>query len=134
MGNYNDFTNERERALKLARRKMSRYVFRIFRHKQEGRLEPWDNYMRRYAKQVDEIACTFNMEDRVAQFRRRKWAFAGRHGKLMTDGLNLFSAGVQLTGQGEKKEDRRQYGLMTSLPSLAETGRTPPSMWTLGSA
>ena len=71
-------TKERERELTVTGRNMLRYVFRIFRHKQEGQPEPWENYMRRSAKQVDEIASTFNMEDWVAQFRRRKWTFAGK--------------------------------------------------------
>eukprot|EP00974_Lingulodinium_polyedra_P041123 3951350-Lingulodinium_polyedra.AAC.1 len=64
---------------------MLRYVFRIFRHKHEGRPEPWEDYMQRSAKKVDEIASKFNMEDWVVQFKRRKWTFAGKTARQTDD-------------------------------------------------
>ena len=63
---------ERERSLKAVRRRMLRYVCRIFRHHRGGRPEQWDVYMQRSAKQGDDISNTFRIEDWVVQFKKKE--------------------------------------------------------------
>lgn len=77
---------------KTTRRKMLRYVLRIHRKKAGPDPEDWVDYMRRSAKQVDELSAKFGLEDWIMTYRRRKWTFAGQtarraHGRWTTKAL-----------------------------------------------
>ena len=61
-----------ERQLRVARRRMLRYVFRVHRQKDEN----WVDFIRRAAHHVDSLAEDSGMEDWVRMHRRQKWRFA----------------------------------------------------------
>jgi hypothetical protein len=64
--------------LKTARRKMLRYVFHLHRRRAGPHAETWVEYMRRSARQVDELTLKYGIEEWTTMHRRRKWAFAGQ--------------------------------------------------------
>ena len=68
--------------LDVARRKMLRYILRIFRRKtmqnsEDTELEPWVDYLKRAARIIEKVELSFGMESWSVQARMRKWAFAG---------------------------------------------------------
>ena len=79
-------TKVMERELITIRRRMLRYVFRLFRRKesddnsgishQDGK-EDWIEYLRRSARLIDDMSGTLGSEDWVRTYRKRKWRFAG---------------------------------------------------------
>ena len=73
--------------LDTLRRKMLRFVLRIFRRRssEDGQLllEDWPDYMRRSARRIEEYEGLYNLASWSSQARVRKWKFAGelaRHG------------------------------------------------------
>ena len=67
-------TGHLERDLKVQRRRMLRYVFRLHRQLDET----WVDYVQRSAHQADELGSQHCMKDWIAEARRRKWRFAGQ--------------------------------------------------------
>ena len=75
-------TKKMDRNLNVARRRMLRYVFRIYRQTNET----WVEYMQRSAQRVDEISrALLSLKTWVASYRRAKWRFAGETARR-TDG------------------------------------------------
>lgn len=62
--------------LDIARRKMLRYVLRIFRFT-TGQLEPWAEFLQRCARTIQRTAATFGLVPWSLQPRACKWTFAG---------------------------------------------------------
>ena len=76
-------TTAMEKELSVIRRKMLRYVFRIFRPTTEAGLESWVDYLQRSAKRVDDICQLNGSVDWKLTYRRRKWRFAGKIARQM---------------------------------------------------
>ena len=68
-------TKEMLSALDVARRKMLRYVLRIFR-RNDG-CEEWPDYLKRVARTVEHCDSTYKLVPWSYQARARKWKFAG---------------------------------------------------------
>ena len=66
-------TQELERKLTTARRRMLRYVLRI--HRKLG--EDWIEFVKGAAHRIDDLSLKFGLEARTVRYRRRKWRFAG---------------------------------------------------------
>ena len=66
-------TNKIEQTLVTERRRMLRYVFRVYRHSSAD----WVDYMKRSAHKVDEMSTQNSMQTWVASYHQRKWRFAG---------------------------------------------------------
>ena len=67
--------------LDVARRKMLRYILRIFRRKtmqnsEDTELEPWVDYLKRAARIIEKAESFFGMESWSVQAPMRKLAFA----------------------------------------------------------
>ena len=73
-------TKAAEQQLKTQRRKMLRYVFRIFRRPST---ETWVEYLSRSASTIDGLTNTHPMIDWVTESRRRKWRFAGKLARVV---------------------------------------------------
>ena len=67
-------TKSMEQSLKVVWRKMLRYVFCVHRRKTED----WVDYMQRSASVITKIASNYGVDDWVALYRRKKFAFACR--------------------------------------------------------
>ena len=68
--------------LDFARKKMLRYIWRIFRRRtmqnsEDTELEPWVDYVERAARIIEKVESFLGMESWSAQDRMRKWALAG---------------------------------------------------------
>ena len=67
--------------LDVARRKMLRYVLRVFRRRVmqnlDEVLEAWPDYMQRAARTIEKGDLTFGLQSWCVQARVRKWTFAG---------------------------------------------------------
>ena len=68
------FTREMCRELDVARRKMLRYVLRVFWRKGD---EDWATYMQRSARIIDATSVNFNLTAWSTQAKARKWKYAG---------------------------------------------------------
>jgi len=64
--------------LQVTRRRMLRFVFRLFRKTCEGDDEDWVVYMRRATRTIERLTRKNGMQDWVETHRRRKWQFAGK--------------------------------------------------------
>jgi len=62
--------------LDIARRKMLRYVLRIFR-RTTGELESWVEFMQRCARVIGRSDVAFGLDSWSLQARAKKWSFAG---------------------------------------------------------
>ena len=76
-------TKETLSALDVARRKMLRYVLRIFRH--NGGCEEWSDYLARVARSVEHCDFAYKLVPWSCQAKARKWKFAGELARC-TDG------------------------------------------------
>ena len=58
---------------------MLRYVFRLRRKQVDsaGELEDWLQHVKSSAHRVEALSCDFKMSDWIADYRIRKWRFAG---------------------------------------------------------
>jgi len=71
------------RELDVARRKMLRYVLRIFRRRSKQTTdvvyeEEWADYLKRAARTIEKYDDAYGLETWSHTFKRRKWNFAGR--------------------------------------------------------
>ena len=71
-------TRKMETRLKVARRRMLRYVFRIYRRSQDEEDKDRVDYLRRAKLRINELSASMQVEDWVDIHRRRKWQFAGK--------------------------------------------------------
>ena len=68
-------TQSMEKALQTQRRRMLRYVLRIYR---KTLAETWVEYLQRSAATIDEVSTKHCMLEWVAECRRRKWRYVGK--------------------------------------------------------
>jgi hypothetical protein len=71
-------TKTMEKQLTTTRRRMLRYVCRLFCKTAAGEDEEWIHYMKRSAQKIDELSEHHGMHGWINTHRRRKWQLAGR--------------------------------------------------------
>ena len=71
-------TERLQNKLQVTRRRMLRYVLRVFRCKVDGDDEEWVSYMQRATRKIERLTLELGMKDWVEIHRRRKWQFAGK--------------------------------------------------------
>lgn len=71
-------TRGQEKKLTTVRRKMLRFVFQIFQHRQDGELQDWIDFLKQSATKVDDLCESLGMESWTHIHRLRKWRFAGQ--------------------------------------------------------
>ena len=71
-------TKTLERKLQVTRRRMLRFILRIFRCTVEGVEEEWVPYMHRARRKIERLSFELGVKDWVECHRRRKWQFAGK--------------------------------------------------------
>ena len=70
-------TKTMEKKLQVTRRRMLRFVFRIFRKKVEGESEDWVDYLRRANSRIQKLSTELGAKEWVETQRCYKWRFAG---------------------------------------------------------